>query len=74
MSTVTLTLHLPARTPLHTLRDWADAIGCELRLQADGSYIARPRGAVQTNEHIVKIPRHKGQYMHHDPRREPETA
>jgi len=70
---MTITLQIPRSTPLAALRDMADSIGCDLRLMPDGSYMARPRD-VQTNSNVVKMPRHKRQYMHVTLRAEPEPA
>lgn len=70
---VTITLHLPAKTPLAALTSMADSIGCELRRQADRSYIARPRQA-HTNSNIVKMPHRHHQFGKTTPPSGPDAA
>ena len=57
----TITMHLPAGTPLALVREFADRIGCDLRLMRDGTYSALPR---HTNANVVKMPRRRRQYVH----------
>lgn len=70
---LTITLQIPRHTPLATLRDLADSIGCDLRLMPDGSYVARPRD-VQTNCNVLKMARRKRQYRPATLPTEPELA
>lgn len=69
----TITLHLPDTTTAGQLIPLVDSIGCSLRKQEDGSYIAVPRDA-QTNSNVVKMPRRKRQFMHAAVPTEPEPA